>query len=118
MCLFCLFFTGRLSHFLESETIWILFLHLKSVKLPSRAIVLTICDMLSKIKKLINNKCACVSFYQMHTVEMDSLGRREGERGQGGLAEDCRKILEKEVGSSNKCSACSLKCILEKSLCG
>lgn len=54
----------------------------------------------------------------MHTVEMDSLGgRREGERGQGGLGEDCRKILEKEVGSS-KCSECSLKCILEKGLCG
>lgn len=78
------FFTGWLSHFLESETIWILFLHLKSVKLPSTALVLTICDMLSKIKKLINNKCACESFYQMHTVEMDLLGgRREREREDG-----------------------------------
>lgn len=91
-----------------------LFLHLKSVKLPSRAIVLTISDVLSKIKKLINNKCACVSFYRMHMVEMDSGGRREGERGQ---AEDCRKILEKEAGS-RKCSECSLESILEKGLCG
>lgn len=76
-----------------------LFLHLKSVKLPSRAIVLTISDVLSKIKKLINNKCGCVSFYQMHTVEMDSLGgRREGERGQ---VEDAERFWKKRQAAGS-----------------
>lgn len=50
------FFTGRLSDFLDSGTIWILLLHLKSVKVPSTAIVLTACDIVSEIKKLVKNK--------------------------------------------------------------
>lgn len=106
--LFFFLFTGWLSHFLDSGTIWILFLRLKSVKLPSRAIVLTTCDILSKIKKLVSNKCTFVG----DSIKREQLrwnlwegGGRETGRGCGVVEVGCREILEKAAESSVSANA-------------
>lgn len=97
---------GWLSDFLESETVWILLLHLKSVKLPLRAIVLTVCDILPEIKKPVNNKCVLCEILSSACGGDGLIGRKErGSRWE--VVEGCREIPEKE-----------LKRICEKGLCG
>lgn len=102
--LFFFLFTGWLSHFLDFGTIWILFLRLKSVKLPSRAIVLTTCDILSKIKKLVSNKCTFVG----DSIKQEQLRWtlwEGGGRGGGVVEVGCREILEKAAESSVNANA-------------
>ena len=89
---------GWLPDFLESETIWILFLHLKSVKLPLRALVLTAGDILSKIKKPVNNKCALCEILS-RACGGDGLVGKEERGNRWDVVEGCREILEKEAGA-------------------
>lgn len=78
------------------------------MKLPSRAIVLTTCDILSKIKKLVSNKCTFVG----DSIKREQLrwnlwegGGRETGRGYGVVKVGCREILEKAAESNVSANA-------------
>lgn len=89
------------------------------MKLPSKAIVLTTCDILSKIKKLVNNKCACVResikciWLRWNHPEGGEWerGNGEGGGGGGGVEERFQKRRQQQEAQS------LLECIVEKGFC-